>query len=68
MLGDRIKHMRKAAGLSQVVLAQKLGISQSTLSGYETDSSMPNFDMVEKIAAICDFQMIFRDKISTETV
>jgi len=67
MLGERIKKMRIAAGFSQVVLAQHLGIAQNTLSGYETDSSMPNYDMVEKIAMICEFDIVFVDENSLET-
>ena len=68
MLGERIKKMRTAAGLSQTTLAKNLGIAQSTLSGYETDFSMPNYDMVEKIAAFCEFDIIFLDKNSAETI
>lgn len=68
MLGERIRKMRIAAGFSQVTLAKNLGIAQTTLSGYETDYSMPNFDMVEKIAALCEFDIAFVDKNSTETI
>jgi len=68
MLGKRIKKMRIAAGFSQVDLARKLGIAQNTLSGYETDSSMPNFDMVERIARICEFDIAFVDKNNMETL
>ena len=68
MIGERIKKMRIAAGFSQMTLAQNLGIAQNTLSGYETDSSMPNFDMVEKIAALCEFDIAFIDKNSTEVI
>ncbi|MCL1819436.1 MAG: helix-turn-helix domain-containing protein [Oscillospiraceae bacterium] len=68
MLGKRIKKMRTAAGFSQDTLAKNLGIAQNTLSGYETDSSMPNYDMVEKIAAFCEFEVIFIDKNSAESI
>ena len=68
MIGEKIKKMRNAAGFSQVELAQMLGIAQGTLSGYETESSMPNYDMVEKIAAFCEFDIVFIDKNSTETI
>jgi len=68
MLGKRIKQMRTAAGFNQAALAKKLGIAQNTLSGYETDSSMPNYDTVEKIAALCEFDIIFLDKNSAETI
>lgn len=68
MLGKRLRQMRIAAGFSQIELAQTLGIAQSTLSGYETDSSMPNYDMVEKIAALCEFDIMFIDKNSEEMI
>ncbi|MCL2487930.1 MAG: helix-turn-helix domain-containing protein [Oscillospiraceae bacterium] len=68
MLGKRIKQMRTAAGFSQTALAQKLNISQSTLSGYETGYSMPNYDTVEKIAEICEFDIMFIDKNSEEII
>ena len=68
LLGERIKRMRTAAGFTQAALAQNLGIAQNTLSGYETDSSMPNYDMVEKIATFCEFDIVFVDKNSAETV
>lgn len=68
MLGKTLKQMRVAAGLSQMELALTLGIAQSTLSGYETDSSMPNYDMVEKIAALCEFNIAFIDKNSEEMI
>jgi len=68
MIGEKIKQMRIAAGLSQVILAQKLGVAQSTLSGYETGFSMPNYDMVERIAELCEFDIAFVDKNSEEVL
>jgi len=68
MIGKRIKQMRTAAGYSQVELARSLNIAQNTLSGYETGFSMPNFDMVEQIAALCEFELIFLDKNNMETI
>ena len=68
MIGKRLRQMRIAAGFSQMELAQALGIAQSTLSGYETDSSMPNYYMVERIAALCEFNIVFIDKNSAETI
>ena len=68
MLGQRIKKMRIAAGFSQVELSKRLGIAQNTLSGYETGYSMPNYDMVEKIASLCEFDIRFTDKNSDEVI
>lgn len=41
-LGDRIKAARKAAGLSQVELAQRLRIGQTTISKWERGESEPD--------------------------
>jgi len=60
--------MRTAAGFNQSELAEKLGISQTTLSGYETGYSMPNYDMVERLAALCEFELVFLDKNSLEKI
>lgn len=67
MIGKIIMEMRKASGFSQIELSQKLGIAQATLSGYETNSSMPNFDTVYKIAHLCEFDIVFVDRNSGET-
>ena len=68
MIGEHIRKMRTAAGFNQMELARHLGIAQNTLSGYETGFSMPNYDMVEKIAALCDFEIVFVDQNSTEAL
>ncbi len=68
MTQELIKKMRLAGGYSQVQLAQKLGIASTTLSGYERGGSMPNFDMVVKIADLCDFDLVFIDRNSNETL
>lgn len=63
-----IKYMREASGYSQTELAKMLGIAQTTLSGYETGYSEPNFTLVEKIARLCDFEMLVLDKSSDEMI
>ena len=68
MIGKQIKKMRIAAGFNQKELAENLDIAQNTLSGYETGYSMPNYSMVEKIAKLCEFEIIFMDKNSTEII
>ena len=65
-ISSLIKHMREISGYSQIELAKKLGIAQTTLSGYETNYSEPNFVIVLQIADICDFEIICSDKSSNE--
>ena len=54
--------MRNSSRLRQSDLAKRLNIAQTTLSGYETHYSNPDFDMIERIADICGFEIIFRNK------
>ena len=47
---DMLKYFREREGLSQKELAEKLGVSASTISMYEVGSRQPNFEMEEAIA------------------
>lgn len=60
--------MRTQKGYSQETLSKKLKIAQTTLSGYETGYSSPNFDMIEDIANLCDFEVAFLDKKQGEKI
>lgn len=58
--------MRESSKMSQIDLANELGIGQTTLSGYERGYSKPNYEIIERIAEICDFNIYFNDKNSNE--
>lgn len=47
---DMLKYFREREHLSQKDLADKLGISASTISMYELGSRQPNFEIEEMIA------------------
>jgi len=49
---DRLKDLRKAKGLSQVALAERLKLSKSTIGAYETGDITPS---VEALNTIADF-------------
>ena len=49
---DRIKELRKAHGYKQIEFCKMLGISQATLSGYETGKYQPDNTMLVKIATL----------------
>ena len=51
-LKDRLKELRKKRGLSQVALAERLGLSKSAIGAYETGDITPS---VEALNAIADF-------------
>ena len=44
------KQLRMASGLTQVEMAEKLGISRSTIGMYETGAREPDFEILELIA------------------
>ena len=48
--GERIQKARKAAGLSQKELGEKLGVSASMIGQYENDLRIPKIETLEKIA------------------
>lgn len=47
---------------SQLELAKKCNISNSTLCGYETGYREPNFNTLNKIAEECGFKIKFINK------
>lgn len=52
-LGKQIKALRKNKHLTQYDFAEKLNISRSTLSCYETGQRTPNIKTLQDIARIC---------------
>jgi transcriptional regulator with XRE-family HTH domain len=51
-IGERIKVMRMARGMSQMDLAKSLNCGQSTVAMYETGKRMPDLDMVDYMADV----------------
>lgn len=51
---EKLIYLRKRNGLSQKDLADKLGISRSTIGMYETGEREPSFEMLNAIAEIFD--------------
>ena len=59
MIGKALKYMRSKKNINQKDLTSLLNIGQSTLSDYENEKISINFDMIEKIAHICDYKIYF---------
>lgn len=52
--GERLKEVREENKLPQTVLAEKLGISNVTISRWESDSQMPDRKMLLRLAEFFD--------------
>ena len=58
-IGKRIKHKRKAKGLSQHELASMLGVSRSLIGQIETDKSNPSLESLAQIIRILDTSYVY---------
>lgn len=62
-LGEKLLSLRKKKGLSQEEVADILHVSRQTVSKWETDQSMPDFD---KVVPICNLYEISTDELFKE--
>lgn len=51
-LGQRIAQYRKAAGLSQETLGERVGVSRQAVSKWETDAAAPDMENLIALARI----------------
>lgn len=52
MLKDRLKEVRKKAGMTQSQVATALGVTVSTYCGYETGKRQPDAMKIRQLAAV----------------
>ena len=50
MFAERVRYLRQTRELTQVQLADKLGITKQSVSNWENDNIMPSVEMLVKIA------------------
>lgn len=50
--GQFLRGQRRAAGLTQAQLAERLGVSNRSVSRWETGNNMPDFDLVIEMAGL----------------
>lgn len=53
-LGNTLKGLRVQQNMTQAQLAQKLGLTKSVISAYETGLRLPSYDVLVHIAKIFD--------------
>ena len=59
-IGEKITHLRNAAGISQEALADKLSVSRQSVSKWEMDQAQPQID---KILQICELFSVSTDDL-----
>ena len=61
-IGQKLLELRKSKNLSQEEVAEKLNVTRQTVSKWETDQSMPDFD---KIKPLCELFEITPNELVT---
>lgn len=56
-LAEKLKSIRKQAGMSQEQLAEKLGVSRQAVTKWETDAGIPDSENVIAISALFDISI-----------
>ena len=54
MFADRLKELRKDKGMTQVQLAETLGVSKGTVAMWEIGKREPNFETLDRLSDIFD--------------
>ena len=52
--GERLYRLRKAAGLSQRALGEKLGVTDKAVSKWENGAAKPTTDMLNRLSVLFD--------------
>lgn len=61
MLGEQIKSLRIAHNISQVSLANQLGVTKQSVSNWENNNILPSIEMLKKN---CNILLLY-DRLST---
>lgn len=51
-LGDKIRNLRTSKNMTQKELSDRLGVSKSIISSYESGARYPSFDVLIKLARV----------------
>ena len=54
MFADRLKEIRAEKGITQVQLAETMGVSKGTVAMWETGKREPNFETLNQLSGIFD--------------
>ena len=69
-IGRRIRDRRAELKMSSTELAEKIGVSKQTVSGYELERTYPNPEKLSKIleALECDANYLYQDFIHVDVL
>lgn len=69
-IADRIKYLRDKAGMKQVELAKRLGISRSAVNSWEMSLSIPSvaniIEMTQIFHVSADYLLALSDKVTID--
>lgn len=54
---EKLKNIRRQAGMSQEQLAEKLGVSRQAVTKWETDAGIPDIENIMAISALFDISI-----------
>lgn len=54
---EKLKSIRKQAGMTQEQLAEKLGVSRQAVTKWETDAGVPDIENIKAISAMFDISI-----------
>lgn len=66
-IGDKIKQLRKAKGLTQEELAELIEIDNKHLSRIEKGYHSPNYTVMQKLAQVLEFDFFSMNGIKVKT-
>lgn len=52
LIGKRIKRLRNKYKYTQTELAEKVGVTKSTIAAYENDSRLPSYEVLIRMAGV----------------
>lgn len=55
--GEKLKSLRRQAGMSQEQLAEKLGVSRQAVTKWETDGGIPDIENIMAVSALFDISI-----------
>ena len=67
-IGDNIRKVRKAHGLSQIELAERIGVAPITIRQYENGKRSPKLETIAKLAQALDVSIVdlFPDALDSD--